>query len=435
MYKSKLMLLSLFLAASTAIADDIKVGSTTRSMIVHAPTGIATGRPLVISMHGMNQSASYQQTTTNWDAVADTAKFVVVYPSSVGTTWDISGTSDLDFLKAIITEMNTRYGSDVSRVYLSGFSMGGMMTYHAAHKIADKIAAFAPVSGILLWSSDYTSSRPIPLIHVHGTGDDVVYYNNTAKNTRVQEYLKGWRTNNGCPSDSSVISPYPASKPASVGIQYTWGPCDDDVYVVHIALTGKGHWYSVDVNSVNTSEEIWNFAKTYSLSEGTVLPPEPPVVSFTSPTDSGTYTAPASIFFAVTATDSDGSVSHVDFFSNDSLIHSEWTVPYEFTWTDVTDGEYAIQAVAYDNDGNTASDTIHVLVESVVRAITTVQRPLSTLNYLVCDQQGRVLATVAASDLSSLKAAISKSLSRPGSYLVRPQDAQESSFRQIVIVP
>jgi len=174
MRKSQILIHSLFLIASSVFADDIKVGTTTRSMIVHAPTGIEAGRPLVITLHGMNQSASYQQSTTNWDAVSDTGKFVVVYPSSVGTTWDISGTSDLDFIKAVITEMNTRYGIDLNRVYLSGFSMGGMMTYHAMNNIADKIAAFGPVSGYM--TTDTKSSRPIPILHVHGTSDGVVPY-------------------------------------------------------------------------------------------------------------------------------------------------------------------------------------------------------------------------------------------------------------------
>ena len=267
MYKSKLLLLSLFLAASTSMADDIKVGSTTRSMIVHAPTGIATGRPLVISMHGMNQSASYQQSTTNWDAVADTAKFVVVYPSSVGTTWDISGTSDLDFLKAIITEMNTRYGSDVSRVYLSGFSMGGMMTYHAMNNIADKFAAFGPVSGYM--STDTKSSRAVPLLHVHGTADKVVPY--AAGNSEstgayfpgAASIVEGWAKKDNCNMTPTTTAPYPVGKSGNSRKDYTG--CDNGVEVSFISIDGKGHWHSNDAAAVYTTTELWNFFKKFSL--------------------------------------------------------------------------------------------------------------------------------------------------------------------------
>jgi poly(3-hydroxybutyrate) depolymerase len=60
--------------------------------------------------------------------------------------------------------MYNKYGIDRDRVYLSGFSMGGMMTYYAATKIADKIAAYAPVSGFLMGGPDTSSSRPIPII-------------------------------------------------------------------------------------------------------------------------------------------------------------------------------------------------------------------------------------------------------------------------------
>ena len=128
--------------------ESIKVGDTTRNMITYAPEGLPYNRPLVISLHGLNQDADYQKGQANWEAVADTAKFVVVYPNGVNKAWDISGDTDIKFLETIIDTMYNRYHIDRNRVYLSGFSMGGMMTYHAMARMSDKIAAFGPVSGI-----------------------------------------------------------------------------------------------------------------------------------------------------------------------------------------------------------------------------------------------------------------------------------------------
>lgn len=243
----------------------IPVGSNTRSMLLYVPANLPQNRPLIISMHGSGQSADYQRNASKWEPIADTAKFVVVFPSGINLQWDISGTTDINFISAIIDTMHRRYAIDRNRVYLSGFSMGGMMTYHAATQIAGKIAAFAPVSGYPLWGGgNYNSSRPIPIIHVHGDADDVVTYPN------LGNYLNGWITRNQCPATPQITQPYPANKPNSVATKRYWGPGLQQSEVVLLTLAGKGHWYSLDsINGVNTSLEIWNFAKRFSL--GSVL--------------------------------------------------------------------------------------------------------------------------------------------------------------------
>ena len=63
------------------------------------------------------------------------------------STWDISGDKDTKWMTEIIAQMEKDYKIDTKCVYLSGFSMGGMFTYHSMSKSADKIAAFAPTSG------------------------------------------------------------------------------------------------------------------------------------------------------------------------------------------------------------------------------------------------------------------------------------------------
>jgi poly(3-hydroxybutyrate) depolymerase len=242
----------------------IQVGTTTRSMIIYAPSGIATNRPLIISMHGSGQGADYQQAQAKWEPIADAEKFLVVFPSGVNKQWDLGGTSDINFILAIIDYMAGRYGIDRNRVYLSGFSMGGMMTYYAATKIADKIAAFAPISGYLIGGPNTNSSRPIPIIHTHGTADNVVAHSG------VQTSINAWVKRNNCPTTAVVTDPYPSSNPNSICTKYSYGPGTNGVAVVLMSLEGKGHWISIDpVNGINTSLEIWNFCKNYSLGGNT----------------------------------------------------------------------------------------------------------------------------------------------------------------------
>lgn len=264
MGKVVLALASAALFTGTAFADNLNVNGTNRTMNVYAPKNIEKGRPLIIQMHGMNQDAPYQQNAAKWEGIADTARFVVVFPNGQNKAWDIGGDKDINFLKAIINEMYQKYGIDKNRVYVSGFSMGGMMSYHAANKMGDMIAAIAPVSG---GGGVNSPKRAMPIMHTHGTSDDVVNYNSTV-NT-----VKSWVSAQKCSSNSQKIKPYPSTKPGSAASLEIWSGCTDGVEVRLLTIDGKGHWYSMDeAASVNTSVEIWNFVKNYSLDGSSLAP-------------------------------------------------------------------------------------------------------------------------------------------------------------------
>lgn len=319
-------------------------------MSVYAPSGLPENAPLMITMHGMNQDVPYHISHSEWEEVADTAKLLVVYPQGLSNRWDISGTSDTDFILAIIDAMSTQYGIDRNRVYLSGFSMGGMMTYHAATVIADQIAAFAPVSGYLMSGPNTNSSRPIPIIHTHGTGDDVVRYSG------VKGCLDAWIKRNNCPTTAAVTDPYPANKPNSLTTKSYWGKGDDGVEVVLMTIEGKGHWWSEDINgATHTSSEIWRFVSRYSLNSGE------PKIAFSSPVKRS-FVAPATITFNADASDEDGTVSNVKYYLNNKLIKEIQKAPYGFEYIIETAGEYTITAVATDNEGKTAQATLAIQV-------------------------------------------------------------------------
>lgn len=267
-----LALSGIALMATSAVADNITVNGANRSMLVYAPSGIERNRPLIIQMHGMNQDAPYQKNAAKWESIADTARFVVVFPNGENKAWDISGDKDVNFLKAIINEMENKYGIDRNRVYVSGFSMGGMMSYHAANKMGDMIAAIAPVSGYPIGNPAPASTRPMPIIHTHGTSDDVVNYSSGVN------YLKRWVSFNKCSESSQVTKPYPANRSGSAASLEVWSSCSNDVEVRLMSIAGKGHWYSMDLASVNTSDEIWNFVKNYSLDGSSIIPPTPAIV-------------------------------------------------------------------------------------------------------------------------------------------------------------
>lgn len=85
----------------------------------------------------------------------------------------------------------------------------------------------------------------------------------------------------------------------------------------------------------------------------------PPTVTLTSPSNGATYTTPATVSLSATATDSDGTVSSVQFYQGSTLIGSGSLSggAYRYSWTNVAAGTYSISAKATDNDGATGTST------------------------------------------------------------------------------
>lgn len=235
------------------IRDYKKVSVSGRDVYVYAPSGLAENSPLLLSLHGANQDPDYQQSNTHWETVADTAGFVVAYPKGGEgySAWDISGDQDTKWISAVIDQLVKDYKLNPKRVYLSGFSMGGMFSYHAISKIADKIAAIAPCSGTNVYGAS-KAQRPMPIFHPHGTKDDVLNY------SQVDGFLKNYRDQFKCPSQAEVKENYPNSENSAT--LYSWGPCDNGVYIKHLKLEGRMHSPShADVS------DIWNFVKGYDV--------------------------------------------------------------------------------------------------------------------------------------------------------------------------
>ena len=349
-------LLAFFLLTSwlPTQAETIMVGGQQRSYIKYVPSNLGAKRPLLISCHGMNQDANYQKNMLDIASVADTAKFVTVFPEGIDKGWDISGDRDINFVLSLIDEMVTKHDIDRNRVYLSGFSMGGMFTYHAMNKIADKIAAFAPISGYPMGGTTASASvRPIPIIHTHGTSDDVVVFSG------VQGALNAWINHNACPSTPQVVTNY---RGAAAITRRTWGPGNNNVEVVLMELSGKGHWISNDYG-VKTGDEIWKFCKRFSLEL------KDPTVRLTAPKDGLTYLTfggesevPAMTMKA-TASDPDGQVVKVEFYDGKTLLASFDKAPYSYVLSNLGKGEHVLRAVATDDEGRTGSSQVTVSVQ------------------------------------------------------------------------
>jgi regulation of enolase protein 1 (concanavalin A-like superfamily) len=97
---------------------------------------------------------------------------------------------------------------------------------------------------------------------------------------------------------------------------------------------------------------------------------KPPTVTLTGPSNGATFTAPATIAFAATASDPENALARVEFYSGTTLLGSDTTAPFSYSWGSVPAGAYTLRAVAYDTAGASASS-----VANAVTVTTTTTSP------------------------------------------------------------
>jgi regulation of enolase protein 1 (concanavalin A-like superfamily) len=169
---------------------------------------------------------------------------------------------------------------------------------------------------------------------------------------------------------------------------YTFGPSVAAPYWLRIARSGStftasissdgANWSLVGSDTISMPTSVYVGLALTSHSDGVLNTTlfdsvtlqssggnAPPTVSITSPADNTAYNAPATIAIQATAADSDGTVSRVDFYNVSTLLGSDSSAPYSFSWNSVPAGNYTLTAVAIDNSSaSTTSAPIHVTVSN-----------------------------------------------------------------------
>ena len=203
-------------------------GGRERAYLVHIPTGYRSDQPapVVFAFHGGGGTMQLQA-GDSYGLVdkSDSAGFIAVFPNGYSrlpggklATWNAGaccaqardeGIDDVGFVRAIWDKLPTLVSVDRQRVYATGMSNGGMMSYRLACEMADVFKAIAPVAG-----TDNTlqcqPSRPVSVLHIHAKDDDHVLFNGGAgaaafKDSKkvadfvsVPETIARWSQRNQC---------------------------------------------------------------------------------------------------------------------------------------------------------------------------------------------------------------------------------------------
>ncbi|MBB3571571.1 PHB depolymerase family esterase [Rhizobium sp. BK491] len=299
----RLTIVSLILMCSTsAYADETltyTMQNTTRSAILHAPAAtVGHAAPVVIALYGSGDSAAHFQTSIGFDAVADRENFVVVYPDAIDAHWNygrpvrkmplLNGqqVDDIGFVRTLIDDFVTRKLVDENRIYVTGFSRGAQLSFTLACALPDKIAAIAPVSGLMteFQIDDCRPGHPMPIMMVNGTSDDTLLYDGFLSEDyrllSVPETLEYWRRIDGCSGEDSKSLPRLNDHDRTRVTLFNWTGCKTGAGVRFYRIENGGHRWPRLVESGNddpikgarfggrngdieTAVEIWDFFKQY----------------------------------------------------------------------------------------------------------------------------------------------------------------------------
>ncbi len=276
--------------AQTTIVDSILSGGIYRNYRLYVPAiyNGATARPLIINLHGYTSNALQQQFYSNFEPIADTANFLMVYPNGTkdgtGTTFWNAGfgasVNDIGFLSNLIDSLDLTYNINLNRVYSTGMSNGGFMSHTLACELSNRITAIASVTGGIFTTQYGTlchPTRPVPVMQIHGTADATVPYagNVSQGMVPIDSVVKYWVTKNNCnPTAAFSNVPNVSTTDNCTAEHYVYSVGNLGSTVELYKIIGGGHsWPGSPFNiaGVNTnqdfkaSKEIWRFFNQYNL--------------------------------------------------------------------------------------------------------------------------------------------------------------------------
>jgi polyhydroxybutyrate depolymerase len=294
-----LVVLSVFAAVPAGAASPgkdtlfpLRHGDRVRTYIVHLPPSYDPAKrwPVVLVLHGGGGNGQQMAEMTGFSRKADREGFIAVYPNGTGRwqnrflTWNAGNCcawayenriDDVGFIRALIERLKKDYAVDGKRVFATGISNGGMMSYRLACELSDRIAAIGPVAGAQ--NVDCRPAQPVSVIILHGTADLHVLYNGGAplrmvdvRNPRVDRPVSAavefWVKRNRC-ADS------PARERKGKVVVERYGNCDAGTAVTLYTLLYEGHtwpggtkwavWADEPSREVSATDVIWEFFRSH----------------------------------------------------------------------------------------------------------------------------------------------------------------------------
>ena len=257
-----------------------------REYILYVPAMYtpASPVPLILNFHGYTSNAFEQMFYGDFRPIADTAGFIIVHPMGtvdlLGNThfnvgWGTSSGDDLGFTAALIDSISAMYSIDQDRIYTTGMSNGGFMSYYLACELSDRIAAMASVTGTMNVNQPAACSptHPMPVMEIHGTADGTVPYTGNILFGTTPAAIAYWVNYDHC-DPTPVITSIPDidQTDGCTAEHQVYSNGDNGSTVEHYKIIGGEHtWPGSNFGGVGTNQdidackEIWRFFSKYDI--------------------------------------------------------------------------------------------------------------------------------------------------------------------------
>ncbi|HEX7028857.1 MAG TPA: PHB depolymerase family esterase [Gammaproteobacteria bacterium] len=279
----------------------VRHGDHERRYLLHVPARHAgqDNLPLILVLHGGGGTVKNMLSHTDscFSGLADRDGAYIVYPEGVKKQWNddrpdpISyahreNIDDSGFIEKIIRTMIRDYRVDPGKVFVTGISNGGMMSFRLAMDLPDMIAAVAPVAASIPAAGKDRISRinSTSLLLLNGTedplvpyngGDIIVFWKNRGKVIPTEDAIDLWKKELECSSGprATTLSDQDPGDGTRV-YRKEYSDCRDNGKVVLYKIEGGGHTWpggrpnlperrvgrtSRDISACNV---IWGFFKS-----------------------------------------------------------------------------------------------------------------------------------------------------------------------------
>ena len=274
---------------------NLTVDGRERSYLIHVPKDYDHKQltPVVLALHGAAMNGPMMVWFSGLNKTSDKAGFIVVYPSGTGTgpflVWNAGGfrgklaegkADDVAFIGKLLDDLGTLVNVDQKRVYACGMSNGGMMCYRLAAELSDRIAAIAPIAGTIA-IEESKPKRPVPVIHFHGTKDNIVPFKMRKGKSQpfmkfqgVEESIQTWVKLDGC-NETPTTETLSKDDDEMKVTRKTYGGGKDGAEVVLIVIDEGGHTWpgqqppvgfiGKSAQNISANDLMWEFFQKHPM--------------------------------------------------------------------------------------------------------------------------------------------------------------------------
>jgi polyhydroxybutyrate depolymerase len=277
----------------------------------YAGVGVgAAPAPVVLMLHGGGGNADQVWTGDDgmaWRRLADDRGLILLLPEGrldPGTAnahhWNdcrtdllepsVATTSnDVGFLRAVVEWTADRWTVDRDRVYVTGASNGGMMSFRMAMEASNLLAAAAPIIANLPEPSECGEpSRAVPMLIMNGTEDPLMPWDGGCVASRTcergavmstEDTVAYWVRINAIRTDPTCVDlpdTVPEDGSTVTVCTYVGGTAESEVVLYRV--DGGGHsvpgpnplpwWYRLVVGPRNrdivAADEVWTFFERHT---------------------------------------------------------------------------------------------------------------------------------------------------------------------------